>query len=68
MPQIFKLVKGVKGLWVMEWVDTGNMSCSCHDVDDPYPSKSCDANCQKAWMTVGAIILMVCTKIPVPAP
>jgi uncharacterized protein RhaS with RHS repeats len=68
MPQVFRLVKGVKGLWVYEWRDTGNMSCSCNDVPDPSPSFSCSSNCRKDWMTVGAIILMICTRVPVPVP
>ena len=66
MPQTFRLVQTVKGLWVYEWRDTGNMSCSCND-PDPSPS-FCGPDCKKVWMTVGAIIMMICTRRPVPVP
>jgi RHS repeat-associated protein len=41
--------------------------CVCKDREPP-PPLSCDKGCQQTLAVIGAIVFMICTRIPVPIP
>jgi RHS repeat-associated protein len=43
------------------------VSCACKEPATT-PPLACGPTCQKTLMTIGAIVWMICTKTPVPAP